>query len=332
MRDPETGLNLLGIPPAAYAAMPESMEATDATVVDTRVPDLSFWDAGTINGHCFRGTGITKAVVQADSELNNTVAALAAGGVSVKMLYGFLYFGRSNRALNTASWTVQRSVDLGLKWVCFDAEADDSNSPPGSATVRNTQLRQCIDMADQAGLKSYIYSAPWWWDPKHARSPEFAERGVKFWLANYGANDGRRSPIRFIPGFAWPECQIHQYWSLANYCGREARDMNYEWSDAFDGEEDDMTPEQVEEIVARAIDRYRTTDEAWARLPIYLDLAMNGGPSGYTDANGQPVIVRDRALVEMVETLTLLTPEQLKRFRAALETLLATLRGVDAQG
>lgn len=74
------------------------------------------------------------------------------------------------------------------------------------------------------------------------------------------------------------------------------------------GEDIDMTKDEVEALIdsriklALAIDNQ--DDVRIASLLKLMDLAINGGPGGFTDAQGNPLpLVRDRSLVTLVETL-----------------------------
>lgn len=302
MRD-ANGMRTLGIAPPSWSE-PVSLvmaqtAAPDATLVDSLFPDYSHWDHATFDAPCFKRLGINRAMVQFDADGGDHTQRLQDAGVTVLVAYGFAYFGTTTQPQRMTDRVIKGALDNKIPIVCFDAEADDPSSPPSGPAVRNAQTRECIGMIESAGLIPWIYSAPWWWGPQHANSPEFAERGIGFHLANYGANDGSKQPIREIGGdFAWTYCVAHQYWSLANNCGRVERDMSYLWSDGLPGavEGQAMTDDELLAIWAGkeehtpdgdgnetlkpraerlALARYRRDEAAAGRAPSVAELASS---------------------------------------------------------
>lgn len=290
LRDPQTGVRLIGTPPADFK-MPRrpllqrlgiirAEALAPATVVDALYPDLSHWDADTIDPPCFWDHGIRRACVQADVSGRDIAQALQAQGITVDCLYCFPYFSHTGtQPQQVTSYTVQLAIDLGVPIVMFDAELDNASNPPTVAD-RQRQTRESLAIIRQGERRQRVYSAPWFWVPNLANTPEFREAGADFMLANYGHNDGTQPPIRELPGFAWPYCTVHQYWSLADYCGRVSRDMSYVWSDALP-EDEPMTPTERAEF-----DQVKRELLEARRL-----IAMNGygrTPTGEIALSGEP--------------------------------------------
>lgn len=340
MRDEITGQRLLGIVPHGWQDPESLMSRTadqaivpSATLVDTRFPDLSFWDTPTYNGACFADTGITRACIQYDSGFERAWQENEANDIRTEVLYVFPYFGRSTQPQQITTEAVQAAIDRSIPTVMFDAELDSSQLPPTGPEMRNAQTRACIDLIEQGQKRPRIYTAPWWWVPNHNNTPEFAERGVGHHLANYGRNDGTMQPLREnAPGYAWRYNEAHQYWSLANYCGRVERDMSYLWSDGLPEEEDKMTEDQVKEIVRSMISSAEADDVTINAFRQLMDLAINGGPDGFTDPQGNPLPpVRDKALVDTVNQISQasgLDPVLIQKLAAAAEQFAAALRAI----
>lgn len=330
MRDEITGQRLLGIAPATWddaayfrtISVADQVAVPDATIVDRRFPDLSAWDTSTYNGACFADTGIVRACVQFDEGFEHAMEQNEANGISTDVLYVFPYFGRSTQPQDITERACQAAIDRKIPILMFDAELDSKQVPPSGPAMRNDQTRSCIGIIEQAKKKPRIYSAPWWWVPNHLNTPEFFERGVDFHLANYGANDGTMQALRTnAQGFAWPYNVAHQFWSLADYCGRVPRDMSYLWSDGLP--EDDMTPEQVNALIDTALTDATRSGRLVGGTDWLVLFAQTIGvePETFTD---DVMLARIRAALAAGQV----DPTKVAALALAVEAFSAALRGI----
>lgn len=251
-RDPQPpllqGFRRLAAPPdASVRAAPP-----DASVATALCPDLSFYDREYFDLSCFRSYGIKSIMLQLTDSFGLEAARLCqAAQMPIDVGYCFPYFSSgTTQPQQVTTLLAQRCIDYNVPIALFDAELDSTSSPP-SVADRQRQTRECIGILRDAGLRTRIYTAPWFWVPNLGNTAEFYEMGIEHHLANYGSNDGTQRPIRQNSGgYAWPYNVAHQYWSLANYCGRVERDMNYVWSDGLpQPQEKEMTREEIEAIV-----------------------------------------------------------------------------------
>jgi len=172
------------------------------------------------------------------------IVGCRAAGIQVVGLYGLPYFGNNdyyvNRDIDTAI-AIAREYSIGTVWV--DAEIDawqiGVDVPPSNPSQRIHQLQGQLDKVTDAGLRAGIYTAKWWWGSGIGNGFEFAK--YPLWHAVYTLN-GTPAPN---PGFGgWASCEIHQYTSTRELCGR-VRDANYLFTevDAESIEEDGLSME-----------------------------------------------------------------------------------------
>ncbi len=220
--------------------------------------DSSNYDQATFNAQCFKDAGVTEVIVGCQDPViaRQQIAALRSVGILVRRLYGFDYFtagtGIGNGDIIDAI-LIAHEVG-GIERIYVDCEIDNTPDDPAD---RNAEVRACVADIEAAGFEASIYTAPWWWVPHHANTAEFSH--LSLWFANYGANDGQLPPIHelgFLSFGGWTQCDVHQYTSTLNICGR-GRDANYVF------EEEDMADPRVDALIAAmggqpAIDDWNT--------------------------------------------------------------------------
>ena len=122
---------------------------------------------------------------------------------------------------------------------------------------------------------------------------------LRLWR-EYEAHTGkfatREHPIRTL----WEHNEV-ALWAEPNggptSCPSHRYDPAYAANAASPIEEDDMTPEQIEALVNARVDAALA-----GQFRLLLNLAINGGPGQYTDAQGNPLpLIRDRALVTALD-------------------------------
>lgn len=93
-----------------------------------------------------------------------------------------------------------------------------------------------------------------------------------------------------------------------------------------------MTEDQVKEIVRSMISSAEADDVTINAFRQLMDLAINGGPDGFTDPQGNPLpLVRDKALVDAVNQISQasgLDPVLIQKLAAAAEQFAAALRAI----
>lgn len=301
-RDPRTGQRLLGISDAEWNQLRDARPpsywrdgvkvqsqrtaaAPEAHIIDSRFPDYSSWDATTFSASCFRDTGIVRAMVQSDVSGATDCAKLKANDIERTAVYAFAYYGAGTQPQQATDRSIMLALDTGAPVVCFDSELDADGANP-TPEQRIATMDECLKQIESARLKPWVYTAPWFHVPKLNNWPGAAERGVGHHLADFGLNDGRRSPKRMNAfDYAWAFNIAHQFWSLANYCGRVERDLSYLWSDALP--EADMSPDDTRamiqaEIAAAVADSKIVANSEWLTL-----FAQTVGvlPSSFSDAD-----------------------------------------------
>lgn len=302
------GERTIGIPPLEWSEPGDQRAAPTAsaavTVVDSRFADYSNWDDAAFDAQCFKTqASINQAWVGfwlADIGTSQ-VQRLQAAHIPVPLAYQWFAFDNADGPQRAMTWAIEAAQKLGITRMCADVESDSTTDPPKSIGQRISQLHAVYDLIAQAGMEPWYYGAPWAHNSLLGGTTEFAQRVQKVILANYGANDGKLAPIRNINFGGWTTCVAHQYWSLGNYCGRQARDLSYTWSDAFTG--DEMTEAEIRAIID---DEHKKIWAAGAppELRHYVDLMINPAPGGFTDANGNLLPgVEDAALVARVAAL-----------------------------
>lgn len=216
-----------------------------ANVLSGITLDVSNWDDPTFDAPCFKAAGVERIVVgcQYRDIARRQVRASQAAGIHVMGVYAFLYFGSNVQATTQVAIDVAREFGVPVVWL--DAEADASGVALTPAR-RNAELRACVAQVRAAGLQVGIYTAGWWWTPKHA-TREFGD--IPLWHAEYGANDGQLPPKRTVSYGGWSHCVLHQYTSTGGLCGRAERDRNHVWDDA-PGLEDGMSSAEYNELKA----------------------------------------------------------------------------------
>jgi len=229
-------------------------EGAVSDYVDDLLLDLSHYDLATFDAGCFYKNGVRRVILGTYSR-NATIQMIVGcrnNGIEVVGLYWLPYFGDSdyyvNRDIDTAIAIATR-YGIGTVWV--DAEIDawqiGVDVPPSNASQRVAQLQGQLDKVTAADKRAGIYTAKWWWNDNTGHSTAFAR--YPLWHAIY--TNGPRP----TPGFGgWAKAEIHQYTSERVLCGR-VRDHNYLFT-AVDAEaitEEDMTPQEVEAIVARMV-------------------------------------------------------------------------------
>lgn len=271
-----------------------------AALLPGRSPDISNWDVGTVDGTCFRANGVQRVYigVQNPAIAEQQYRTLSPASISVESPYCFHYYAPSTtQPQRVTEIAIQKAIDWRAPVVTLDAEADSAAT---TAQVRNQQLRECVRMVLDAKKHCRIYTAPWWWVPMHANTPEFAEMGCSLWHAAYGANDCRMPPMRAVNYGGWTYCVIHQYCSTDGFCNRPVRDANHAWSDSIVVPEDDdmgMTPAQEKLLLGLATivngpangQNFASVDEAWAALEplVTNDIILLRGLAGTQAKVGQ---------------------------------------------
>jgi hypothetical protein len=232
----KNGVRTTGIAPDTWIPQPQIAGTGERASVPTLPPiitDLSHWDWPTFDAQCFKDAGVTHAIVGCQDEViaKAMVGQLEAVGIAVPWLYAFLYFGGQQPMSATQRMIRVQNANPGrARVLCCDAEADDPDVPNVTVATRNAQLANCLAAVKDAGHARAIYTAAWWWVPKHANSPGWKE--LPLWNANYGANDGTLGPIRNVNFGGWTDVAIHQYTSTGGFCGRDERDRNHVFVDA----------------------------------------------------------------------------------------------------
>lgn len=283
--------------------------------------DVSHWDYDTFDALCMAQGGVANVILgwQEPAKSREMARRAAAARVRIPMGYAFLYFGSSQPERATEAMVVG-CRDAGIPYACLDLEADSSDwSLAGSTSAdavrqRNAQLERCARMVNDAGLRGYGYTAPWWGVPMHGNAPVLAQRGWPLWLANYGRNDGTLGPIRFTSVMGWDHCKIHQYTSTGGLCGRSVRDRNHVFADAFaGGEEDEMTDGERELLLKVATvlagrpsgEDFQSVDDA---LGVLRPLAANDILTLLGLGNTQEALGQLRQRVDSMAAGTALAP------------------------
>ena len=245
----------IGIAPAGWQEPELQLRASGdgVTVIDSFFADYSNYDEATFQAECFYDpAGVRNAWVgfQNPALGYSQVQRLHDAGIDVPLAYQWFAFDNADGPQRAMSAAIEHASKLGIKRMCADVESSSIADPPQSISQSISQLHAVYDLIEQAGMEPWYYGAAWAHDSLLGGTTEFASRVKKVIVANYGMNDGTRSPIRNINFGGWTTCVAHQYWSLANYCGRESRDVSYLWSDAFQEEEDSMTQEEFDALAA----------------------------------------------------------------------------------
>lgn len=253
--DRQTGLVpwnwLATLGPAGEFIDGEAAQVMAPSLHDPITADISNWDQPTFDPKCFKEVGVKNVIIgcQRPAIAEAQIMGCQREGINVAGLYAFLYFG----GMQPMSATRQM-LDIALKYnievTWLDAEADDPGAAEPTPGQRNAQLGQCVAMCQDAKKTPAIYTAPWWFIPKHNNSTAWMR--LPLWLANYGTNDGTMPPMRSVDFGGWTHCVIHQYTSLGGFCGRAERDRNHVWTDCpgFTTEEG-MSSAEYEELKAR---------------------------------------------------------------------------------
>ncbi len=211
------------------------------------VLDLSGYDLPTLDAPCMNANGVTGAILGVFSENNppgpmgDAAQSLRDAGIDILGFYGLIYFGSPYGVTRDTKWAIQLAKRFGVERVWLDCEIDgkaigftDAVTPTPASRVN--EIRECVKLVEDAGLKCGIYSGSWWWPGNTGNTTEFSR--LPLWHAGY-LNDG--SAIKTVNYGGWTDVSIHQYTSSLNVCGRN-RDANYVFM-----EEDDMTPAEREE-------------------------------------------------------------------------------------
>ncbi len=213
------------------------------------VLDLSGYDLPTLDAPCMNANGVTGAILGVFSENNppgpmgDAAQSLRDAGIDILGFYGLIYFGSPYGVTRDTKWAIQLAKRFGVERVWLDCEIDgkaigfnDAVTPTPASRVK--EIRECVKLVEDAGLKCGIYSGSWWWPGNTGNTTEFSR--LPLWHAGY-LNDG--SAIKTVNYGGWTDVSIHQYTSSLNVCGRN-RDANYVFM-----EEDEVTREEYETLM-----------------------------------------------------------------------------------
>lgn len=174
---------------------------------------------------CWKGQGVSHAVVQYSQRMRQHLDVLhAAGGIEVEA-YVYLYWGQSPWG-QTPLDRVRAAVVMGqgrIRRLWLDAE--DSTNP-----YREDQLLECVEFLRSIGMATGIYTGRWWWVPRTGNSTAFAQ--LPLWHAAY-TSELDPPDVKLIPqsfsGFqpygGWQTPAIWQWQGTTKLCGHEV-DLN----------------------------------------------------------------------------------------------------------
>lgn len=115
------------------------------------------------------------------------------------------------------------------------------------------------------------------------------QRTAAWYWQTYAWSGGQRHPAR----------HLYQYLNGQTINGG-AVDYNLANADDFGQWGIDMTKEEIERIAREAAEKF-----CGENFRAYLDLALNGGPNGFTDADGKPLpLIHDKKLTEHLDNHT----------------------------
>ena len=161
--------------------------------------------------NCWKGQGVTHAVVQYSSRMRQHLDVLhEAGGIEVEA-YVYLYWGLSPWG-QTPQDRVRSALTMSrgkISRLWLDAE--DSTHP-----YQEDQLLECVEICNQANMPCGIYTGRWWWIPNTGNSKTFAH--LPLWHAEYFPS----APQDFS-GFktygGWSRPTIWQWAGTVELCG-----------------------------------------------------------------------------------------------------------------
>lgn len=175
---------------------------------------------------CWKGRGVSHAVVQYSELMDQHIRALqAAGGIDIEA-YVYLYWGlspwgqtpldRTQAALKRAGGRVSRL------WL----DAEDISNP-----FRADQLAECVAFLEREGMATGIYTGRWFWEPHTGNNLDF--RHLPLWHAEYLTTNILAEPERmkavdfgaFQSYGGWARPAIWQFQGTASLCGHSV-DLN----------------------------------------------------------------------------------------------------------
>lgn len=190
--------------------------------------DFSQWggDLAPETIECWKGKGVSHAVVQYSDRMDQHIRALqAAGGIEIEA-YVYLYWGLSpwnQTPLDRTKAALQRAAGrVSRLWL--DCE-DMSNA------FRADQLAECADYLASEGMPTGIYTGRWYWEPYAGNNPDFAH--LPLWHAEYLTTNLLAEPQKaaqvnfgaFQSYGGWTRPTLWQFQGTASLCGHSV-DLN----------------------------------------------------------------------------------------------------------
>ena len=211
--------------------------------------DLSAYDIPTFDAACFKKAGVESVILgvysdtTAPEQMANVGQACVDAGITILGWYSLVYFGSPYGVTRDTKWAIQLAKRFGVERVWLDCEIDGkaigfNDAVPPTPASRVKEIRECVKLVEDAGLKCGIYSGSWWWPGNTGNTTEFSR--LPLWHAGY-LNDG--SAIKTVNYGGWTDVAIHQYTSSLNVCGRN-RDANYVFMEG-----DEVTREEYETLM-----------------------------------------------------------------------------------
>jgi lysozyme len=185
--------------------------------------DVSQWQ-GVIDWRRVRAAGVEQAIIRAtmgvggvDPRLASNANGAAAAGVAT----GYYHLLRPEYpGAEQAAWFLQQVGDLPFgTFLAVDVELDNQQTPEQVADC----LLAFVQAFEQAeGIKPFVYTAAWFFDPKVAPTHDAVFRQCPLWVAEYG-DQLTRIPRAWKPDH-W---RLWQYTSSGSVDGIEGRvDLN----------------------------------------------------------------------------------------------------------
>ena len=220
------------------------------------VLDVSNYDATTFDPACMKAAGVTGVIIgcQRENLAWDMCVDAKAAELPVEGVYAFLYFGLDTLGQTQAAIRIALQFQVPIVWL--DCESTGEHDNASGPSQRITELTNCIEAVQRAGLDVGIYTGRWWWPSYMGNTTVFS--GLPLWHSEYGVGSAPAAPVRVVDYGGWAGVAIHQYTSQFWCCGRN-RDANYVFM------EDDMTEDRVREIIREEL--------GWGQAPPETTLA-----------------------------------------------------------
>lgn len=163
---------------------------------------------------CWKQSGVKFSVVQYSERMGQHLDALtAAGGIDIEA-YVYLYWGKDPWGQTPQTRTRNALAKAGNRISRLWLDAEDSTHPYDEG-----QLAECVEICNELGMATGIYTGRWWWVPQTGDSRAFMH--LPLWHAEYTAPNFDA----FQSYGGWQRPAIWQYQGTTQLCGHSV-DLN----------------------------------------------------------------------------------------------------------